>query len=80
MTRNLARRACITLALIVLGGLGSVPGAFAAGLLLGVAEAITSTYISVRWAAAVPTLPILVALLIRPQGLLARATRQDTGT
>jgi branched-chain amino acid transport system permease protein len=70
----------LTLSVIVLGGLGSVPGAFAAGLLLGVAEAITSTYISVRWAAAVPTLPILVALLIRPQGLLARATRQDTGT
>lgn len=70
----------LTLSVVILGGLGSVPGAFAAGVLLGVAEAATSTYISVRWAAAVPTLLILVVLLLRPQGVFTRATRQDVGT
>ena len=70
----------LTLSVVILGGLGSVTGAFAAGLLLGVAEAITSTYISVRWSAAVPTLLILVVLLIRPQGLFTRAARQDAGS
>ena len=50
------------------------------GLLLGVAEAVTSTYISVRWSAAVPTLLILVVLLIRPQGLFTRAARPDAAT
>jgi branched-chain amino acid transport system permease protein len=70
----------LTLSVVILGGLGSIPGAFAAGLLLGVAESITSSYISVRWAEAVPTLLILVVLLIRPQGLFTRATRQDVGT
>jgi len=70
----------LTLSVVILGGLGSIPGAFAAGLLLGVGEAVTSAYISVRWAAAVPTLLILVVLLIRPQGLFTRAARQDVAT
>jgi branched-chain amino acid transport system permease protein len=70
----------LTLSVVILGGLGSIPGAFAAGLLLGVAEAMTSTYVSVRWATAVPTLMILVVLTIRPQGLFTRMTRQDVGT
>jgi len=40
----------LTLSVVILGGPGQHPrGRFAAGLLLGVAEAVTSTYISVRW-------------------------------
>jgi branched-chain amino acid transport system permease protein len=70
----------LTLSVVILGGLGSIPGAFAAGILLGVAESVTTTYISVRWAEAVPTLLILVVLLIRPQGLFTRAARADVGT
>jgi branched-chain amino acid transport system permease protein len=67
----------ITLSVVILGGLGSIPGALGAGLLLGLTEAATSTYVSVRWATAVPTLLILVVLTIRPQGLFSRMTRQD---
>jgi branched-chain amino acid transport system permease protein len=70
----------LTLSVVILGGLGSIPGAFAAGVLLGVAESVTTTYISVRWAEAVPTLLILVVLLIRPQGLFTRSARLDAGT
>jgi branched-chain amino acid transport system permease protein len=70
----------LTLSVVILGGLGSVPGAFAAGLLLGITEALTSTYISVRWAAAVPTMMILIVLTVRPQGLFTRMARQDVGT
>jgi branched-chain amino acid transport system permease protein len=70
----------VTLSVVIVGGLGSVPGAFAAGVLLGVAESVTTTYVSVRWATAVPTLLILVVLTIRPQGLFSRATRQDVTT
>lgn len=70
----------LTLSVVILGGLGSVPGAFAAGILLGVSEAATSTYVSVRWAAAVPTLLILVVLLVRPQGVFTTATRRDVVT
>ena len=70
----------VTLSVVIVGGLGSIPGAFAAGVLLGVAESLTTTYVSVRWATAVPTLLILVVLTIRPQGLFTRTTRQDAGS
>jgi branched-chain amino acid transport system permease protein len=67
----------LTLSVVILGGLGSIPGALAAGLLLGITEALTSTYVSVRWATAVPTLMILIVLTVRPQGLFTRITRTD---
>lgn len=67
----------LTLSVVILGGLGSISGAFAAGILLGLAEAFTSSYVSVRWATAVPTLLILAVLLVRPQGLFVRLSRQD---
>jgi branched-chain amino acid transport system permease protein len=70
----------LTLSVVIVGGLGSVPGAFAAGVLLGVTESLTTTYLSVRWATAVPTLLILVVLTVRPQGLFTRMTRQDAGS
>jgi branched-chain amino acid transport system permease protein len=67
----------LTLSVVILGGLGSVGGAFAAGVLLGLAESVTSSYVSVRWAEAVPTILILLVLLVRPQGLFTQAGRQD---
>jgi branched-chain amino acid transport system permease protein len=70
----------LTLSVVILGGLGSVTGAFAAGLLIGLAESVTTTYISVRWAEAVPTILILLVLLIRPQGLFTQVGRQDVAT
>jgi branched-chain amino acid transport system permease protein len=65
------------LGIIVLGGMGSLPGAFAGALMLGVAETTTQTYVSVRWATAVPYLVILVVLLLRPQGLFGKRVRED---
>jgi branched-chain amino acid transport system permease protein len=65
------------LGIIVLGGMGSLGGAFAGALLMGVAEAITATYISLAWVTAVPYVVIFVVLLLRPRGLLGTATRED---
>ena len=61
----------------MLGGLGSLPGAAIGALLLGVAEAMTVTYISPAWATAVPYVVIFVVLLVRPQGLLGARLRED---
>jgi branched-chain amino acid transport system permease protein len=65
------------LGIIVLGGMGSLPGAVAGALLLGVAETATVTYVSPAWATAVPYLFIFVILLARPQGLLGARLRED---
>jgi branched-chain amino acid transport system permease protein len=65
------------LSIVVLGGLGSLPGAAVGALALGIAEAATVTYISPSWATAVPYVVIFVVLLVRPQGLLGARLRED---
>jgi branched-chain amino acid transport system permease protein len=65
------------LGIIVLGGMGSLPGAVVGALLLGIAETATVTYISPAWATAVPYLIIFVVLLARPQGLVGARLRED---
>jgi branched-chain amino acid transport system permease protein len=53
----------------ILGGIGSVPGAMLAGLLVGLAEAVTVVLIGAEWRAAVSFVILVVVLLVRPQGL-----------
>jgi len=65
------------LGIIVLGGMGSLPGAVVGALLIGVGETMTSTYIGPEWATAVPYAVIFVVLLARPQGLLGARLRED---
>jgi branched-chain amino acid transport system permease protein len=65
------------LGIIVLGGMGSLPGAVVGALLLGVAETMTQTYISPQWATMVPWVVILFVLLLRPQGLMGQKLRED---
>ena len=65
------------LGIVVLGGMGSLPGALVGALILGVAEALTSAYLSERWAPVMYYLVILTVLLVRPQGLMGSRLRQD---
>jgi branched-chain amino acid transport system permease protein len=65
------------LGIIVLGGMGSLPGAVVGALTLGVAETMTATYISPRWATMVPYAVIMVVLLARPQGIMGSKLRED---
>jgi branched-chain amino acid transport system permease protein len=66
------------LGIIVLGGMGSLPGAVVGALLLGIAETVTASYISLRWATVVFYLVIMAVLLVRPQGLFGTRLREDT--
>ena len=68
------------LGIIVLGGMGSLPGAAIGALALGVAETMTVTYISPAWATAVPYIFVIIVLLVRPQGLLGSRLREDVAT
>ena len=65
------------LAIVVLGGLGSLNGAVLGALLFGLAETMTSAYISPAWATAVPYAIVFAVLLIRPQGILGTRLRED---
>ena len=59
-------------AICVLGGLGSMPGALIAAMLLGVVESLTSTFYGPSWAPAVAFGLLLLTLAFRPAGLLGR--------
>lgn len=65
------------LAIVVLGGLGSLPGAIVGSLVIGVAEIFATAYIGAAWPVAVPFIVIFVVLLVRPQGLLGTRLRED---
>lgn len=56
------------MAIIVVGGLGSIPGAAIAALLLGVAASLLQVPLGTTWAQTVFYLALFVTLMIRPQG------------
>ncbi len=59
-------------AICVLGGMGSLPGTLIAAILVGVFESLTSTFYGPSWAPAVSFGFLLLALAVRPAGLLGR--------
>ncbi|MBQ9493153.1 MAG: branched-chain amino acid ABC transporter permease [Oscillibacter sp.] len=60
----------------VFGGIGSIPGAFLGGLLLGVLEIFAKAYISVQLSDAVVFAVLIIVLLVKPTGLLGRTIRE----
>lgn len=61
--------------IIVIGGLGSIPGALIAGVLLGVVESLGSAFIASPYQNAYGFLLVLLVLLIRPTGLFGERAR-----
>ena len=56
----------------VFGGIGSIPGAFLGGLLLGIIESFAKAYISTQLANTIVFAVLIVVLLVRPAGLLGK--------
>jgi branched-chain amino acid transport system permease protein len=56
----------------VIGGIGSIPGAMAGGLILGFAEAYTQGYWDTRWSDLTVFSVLIVFMIVRPQGLFGR--------
>ncbi|MBQ7067507.1 MAG: branched-chain amino acid ABC transporter permease [Lachnospiraceae bacterium] len=60
----------------VFGGIGSIPGAFLGGILLGVIENLSKAYISSQMADAIVFGVLIVVLLVRPTGILGKNIRE----
>lgn len=56
----------------VFGGIGSIPGAFIGGILLGVIENLAKAYISSQLSDAIVFAVLIVVLLVKPTGLLGK--------
>jgi branched-chain amino acid transport system permease protein len=61
--------------IVVLGGMGSIWGAMAAALLLGVLESFFAVYVSYDYRDAFGLLILILVLLFRPQGLMGEKGR-----
>jgi branched-chain amino acid transport system permease protein len=62
--------------IIVIGGLGSIPGALIAGVLLGVVESLGAAFVAAPYQNVYGFLLVVLVLLVRPTGLFGERTRQ----
>ena len=60
-------------AVIILGGLGDIRGALAAGLVIGMLETLTAGYVASTWKDAVGFALLVLTLWFRPSGMFGRA-------
>lgn len=60
------------LAVIIVGGMGSLPGALVGGIILGVAEVFAIQYIGSSWRDLIAFALLFLILLVRPQGLFGK--------
>ena len=60
----------------VLGGIGSIPGAFVGALIMGQAESMTSAYISTPMRDAIAFSILILVLLIRPTGIFGEPEKE----
>lgn len=60
----------------VVGGIGSIPGAFIGGIMLGIIEIFAKAYIGTQLADAIVFAVLIVVLLIKPSGILGKTIRE----
>lgn len=58
------------IAVIVIGGLGSIPGAIIGGLILGMVDGVLPSFMTVHMADIIGFSLIIIFLLVRPRGIL----------
>ncbi len=61
-------------ALVIIGGLGSIPGAIVAGIGLGILESWVGGFFDIIWQEVTGFILMMAVLLFRPQGLFGHAT------
>jgi branched-chain amino acid transport system permease protein len=65
------------LAGILLGGMGSVPGAVIGGLILGITESVSTLFLPTDYRDSIAFMMMVAILLVRPQGLFGQRMRGE---
>jgi neutral amino acid transport system permease protein len=60
-------------AAVILGGIGDAFGALAAGMIIGVMTEWSTLIIDARWKTGVGFIVLVIALIVRPQGIFGKA-------
>ncbi len=66
-------------AVVVLGGLGSVKGAYIGGMIVGLTDALAGFYLDPALKQAVQFMVFIVVLIVRPSGLFGHAGAEEVG-
>ena len=61
----------------VFGGIGSIPGAFIGGILLGVIEILGRAYVSSQLSDAIVFAVLIIVLLVKPTGILGKTVNEN---
>ena len=61
-------------AIVVVGGLGSIPGSIVGALLLGYSETVIAFEVSIEWSQIVSVAAVFTALVLRPSGIFGKRT------
>ena len=56
--------------IVVLGGLGSIPGALLGGIIIGLIESVVAQFLTATWTAAITYAIFLAVLFLKPEGIL----------
>ncbi len=67
------------LIVMIIGGMGSIPGAIVGGLLLGIVEIQTDWFLGAEFRELVAYLLLFAFLIFRPRGMFGRTTGEGTG-
>ena len=59
-------------AIVIVGGLGSIPGSIVGALLLGYTETIVAFKASIEWSQIVSVAAVLIVLIVRPAGFFGK--------
>ncbi|MCR4678225.1 branched-chain amino acid transport system permease protein [Lachnospiraceae bacterium YSD2013] len=60
----------------VFGGIGSIPGAFIGGIILGIIENLSKAYISSQLSDAIVFCVLIIVLVVKPTGLLGKKLQE----
>ncbi|MCR4787936.1 MAG: branched-chain amino acid ABC transporter permease [Lachnospiraceae bacterium] len=60
----------------VFGGIGSIPGAFVGGIILGIIEIMSKAYISSQLSDAIVFMVLIIVLLVKPTGLMGKKIQE----
>jgi branched-chain amino acid transport system permease protein len=65
------------LAGILLGGMGSVPGAVVGGMIIGIAESVSTLFLPTDYRDSIAFAIMVLILLVRPRGLFGQRVRGE---
>lgn len=67
----------LTFVIVVMGGMGSIPGALLGGIIIGIIESVSAYYVDIGWKQAFYFAVFIIILIVRPQGFFGHIGSEE---